>query len=425
MKPDKATVVSVLSACVGLEDLLTGRTVHGYIEKVGINLTLDLSNSLLGMYSKCRSMDSAECLFERMAIRNEVTWTFLMVGYVKCGEKEVALEIFNKMPCKDTVSWNALIASFSQCNYFNEALSLFQEMQRTEFSSNALTLVSILSVCARVGALELGKWVHSFIDRNNVEMDAHLGSSLIDMYAKCGCIELSLEVFNNMSHKDVLTWSTMIQGLAMHGHGKLALVLFRKMLDEGVQPDGITFIGVLSACSHGGLVEEGCHFFHLMTQIYGIPPEIEHYSCMVDLFGRRGLLSEAKDFIENISATSHGESIWGAFLGACTIHGNVELAEYATSHLLEMDPDNSGAYVLLSNIYAKASRWNKVGMVRNMMKDNGVQKVPGCSLIEVNGAVHEFFAGDVSHPQSKEIYITLRGMEKQSESSGHIVLVSM
>eukprot|EP00268_Persea_americana_P053993 TRINITY_DN6153_c0_g2_i2.p1 TRINITY_DN6153_c0_g2~~TRINITY_DN6153_c0_g2_i2.p1 ORF type:complete len:735 (-),score=123.38 TRINITY_DN6153_c0_g2_i2:171-2105(-) len=426
VKPDKATIVSLLSACAVLGDLLTGRTIHGYIEKVCFDPTLDLSNSLLGMYSKCRSMDSAECLFETMAVRNEVTWTLLMAGYVKCGEKEVALEIFNKMPCKDAISWNAVIAAFSQCNYFKEALGLFQEMQKTEFSSNALTLVSILSVCARVGSLELGKWAHSFIDRNNIEMDAHLGSSLIDMYAKCGCIELSLEVFNNvLLQKDVITWSTMIRGLAMHGHGKLALDLFRKMLDEGVTPDGITFIGVLSACSHGGLVEEGCHFFHLMTQIYGIPPEAEHYSCMVDLFGRRGLLSEAKDFIENISTTSNGESIWGAFLGACRIHGNVELAEYAASRLLEMDPNNSSAYVLLSNVYAKASKWDKVGVIRNMMTDNGVQKVPGCSSIEVNGAVHEFFARDVSHPQSKEIYMMLHGLEKQLESSSHIVFVKM
>ncbi|XXG68010.1 hypothetical protein AAC387_Pa06g1213 [Persea americana] len=181
VKPDKATIVSLLSACAVLGDLLTGRTIHGYIEKVCFDPTLDLSNSLLGMYSKCRSMDSAECLFETMAVRNEVTWTLLMAGYVKCGEKEVALEIFNKMPCKDAISWNALIAAFSQCNYFKEALGLFQEMQKTEFSSNALTLVSIVSVCARVGSLELGKWAHSFIDRNNIEMDAHLGSSLIDM----------------------------------------------------------------------------------------------------------------------------------------------------------------------------------------------------------------------------------------------------
>ncbi|XP_058106120.1 pentatricopeptide repeat-containing protein At3g22690-like [Magnolia sinica] len=420
VKPDKASIVSMLSACVQLGDLRMGRTLHAYVEKVRTNFPLELVNSLIEMYSKCGSMDPAEALFKRMEVKNEISWTLMVVGYVKCGEKEVALEIFNKMPHKDGVSWNALTSALAHCNYFSEALSLFHEMQRAEVSSNDLTLVSLLSACGRVGALELGKWIHAYVDRNNIVMDAHLASSLIDMYAKCGCIELSLEVFDDMPKKDVLTWTMMIQGLAMHGHGKHALNLFNQMMQEGVQPDGITFIGVLSACSHGGFVDEGRHYFNLMTQVYGISPKTEHYSCMVDLFGRCGLLSEVEDFMKNIPTNSNGEAIWGALLGACRIHGNVELAEYAMNHLLELDPSNSGAYVLLSNVYAKASQWADVVKVRNMMKGNGIQKMPGCSLIEVNGTVHEFFAGDISHPQSKEICLLLDEMEQQLESSNHL-----
>ncbi|XP_077240194.1 pentatricopeptide repeat-containing protein At3g22690-like [Tasmannia lanceolata] len=423
LKLDKATFVSVLSACGLLGDLLMGRMVHGYIEKLGLDMTLDLVNSLLSMYSKCGNMDTAEWLFNQMTTRNEISWTLMMLGYVKCGAKDVAQEIFNEMPCKDVVSWNALISVFTQCNYFNEALGLFQEMQMSMVNPNGLTLVSVLSACATIGALELGKWIHTYIERNNIEMDVHLCSSLIDMYAKCGCIDLSLEVFNNMPNRDVLTWSTMIGGLSMHGRGNLALKLFKEMLEIGLQPDGIMFIGVLSACSHAGLVDEGRHYFNLMTQTYGISPEIEHYGCMVDLFGRRGLLIEAKELIESIPKTSNGAAIWGAFLGACRIHGNVELAEYATNHLLEVDPSNSGAYVLLSNVYAEASQWDGVGKVRNVMRGKGVQKAPGCSSIEVNGVVHEFFAGDFSHAQCKEISMLLDGMKKQLEY-GHVVAIT-
>ncbi|KAG1368681.1 pentatricopeptide repeat-containing protein [Cocos nucifera] len=380
-------------------------------------MTLDLLHSILGLYSRCGKMDLAGLLFNKMDVKNEISWTLMMVGYVNIGEIKVALETFSRMPHKDLAAWNALISTLAQCNYFSEALDIFERMQRMKVSPNCFTLVSIVSACARVGALERGKWVHAYIGRNKIEMDAYLSSSLIDMYSKCGCINLSLEVFSRVPTKDLLCWSTMIGGLAMHGHSKHAIEFFRRMEDHGAQPDAVTFVGVLSACSHAGLVEEGQYYFDMMTKKYGITPTTDHYSCMVDLFGRRGLLKEAKEFIDKMNISSSGEAIWGALLGACKLHGDVELAEYATSHLVEVDPNNSGAHVLLSNVYASVYKWDDVGKVRNIMKKKGIEKVPGCSSVEVHGEIHEFFAGDASHPLSREIYMTLNGLEKLMEAT--------
>ncbi|XP_026459488.1 pentatricopeptide repeat-containing protein At2g13600-like [Papaver somniferum] len=433
--PDRATILSVLAACVGLEDIFTARTIHGFVCKGGIDWTVDLVNCFIRMYTKWQVWQHVLCdgfsndvvvvvktgffslLFKRMHMKNEITFTTMIVGYVQCGAKEVALEIFYKMPYKDIVSWNALLAVLNQCSYFNEALSIFLDMLRANVRPNKLTLVSMLSACANAGAFDLGQWIHAYIDRNNIETDNHLLSSLIDMYAKCGSIEIAVELFAKVQNKDLLIWSIMIRGLAMNGHGNLALDLFEEMLQFGVEPDGITFIGVLSACSHAGLVDKGRHYFDMMTRLYKISPEAEHYSCMVDNFGRRGLLLEAKDFIEDISRNCNEKAIWGALLGACRIHGNVELAKYAANHLLELDPNSSGGYVLLSNIYAESSNWNDVVEVRKLMKMKGVAKLPGCSCNELNGVVQEFFAGDISHPQCEQIYRILEELKRHMGST--------
>ncbi|ONK65011.1 uncharacterized protein A4U43_C07F32550 [Asparagus officinalis] len=272
VKTDKATLVSLLSACARSGDLFTGKVIHGYISKMGINMTVDLLHSILGLYSKCGDIDSAELLFNKMGFKNEISFTLMMEGYVTCGAKEIALDLFKQMPHKDVASWNALITALARHNHFNDALDIFEEMQKMKVKPNSLTLVSTLSACSRVGALELGKWIHAYIDRNNIKIDAQLSCSLIDMYAKCGDVELSHNVFNKMPHKDLVSWSTMIRGLAMHGHSKVALEYFQQMEEFGAKPDAVTFLGVLSACSHAGLIEEGKYYFNLMSKTYGISP---------------------------------------------------------------------------------------------------------------------------------------------------------
>ncbi|KAH0452083.1 hypothetical protein IEQ34_019382 [Dendrobium chrysotoxum] len=421
LKPDKSTFLSVLSACAKSEDLPAGKVIHAYISKVGIDIALDLIHSILGLYTKCGEMNMAELLFRKMKVLNEISWTLMMTGYVRCGQIEVAMKIFNKMPKKDIASWNALITILAQNNHSFEALNIFEDMMRMKVTPNSLTLVSSLSCCAKIGALDLGKWIHFYIKRNDFKIDAQLSASLIDMYAKCGCIELSLEVFYRTPRKDLIVWSTIIRGLAMHGQSKLAFIIFKQMEDSGLQPDAITFLGVLSACNHSGFLEEGYHYFDKMSKVYGISPTVEHCSCMVDLLGRLGLLQQAKDFINRMGITSRSEAIWGALLAACKLHGDIMLAEYAVNMLLELNPTNSGAYVLLSNIYAKNSKWNCMRTVRILMKGKGIKKIPGFSSIEVNGGVHEFFVGDYSHSQSADIYMVLDGLEKLSKKCEYFI----
>ncbi|KAL4200193.1 hypothetical protein AMTRI_Chr03g148510 [Amborella trichopoda] len=392
-KPDKVTFLNVLALCVRLEHLYMGRSIHGYMHKIGIEPRVNLINSLIEMYIKCGDMQCAKCLFERMSEKNEASWTSMMVGYVKCGCMDRAMKLFNEMPERDVVSWNAIIASHAQKGYPHEALDLFNKMLCSDVSPDGVTLVSALSACGKLGALEQGMWIHALILRNNIERDVHLGTSLVDMYAKCGCIELALGAFHNMPSKDLYAWSTMIQGLAMNGNGENALELLKMMENEGQLPDDVVFLSVLTACSHAGLVQEGRHCFDLMKH-YGLCPKAEHYTCMVDLLARNGLLDEAKEFIEKMSLT--GEAEWRAVLGACRAHGDVALAEYAAQRMIEIDPYNSGAYILLSNLYAEERRWDDVANVRKMMRDRGVQKIPGCSWTVVNGFLQLFMAGDNS-----------------------------
>ncbi|XP_039119293.1 LOW QUALITY PROTEIN: pentatricopeptide repeat-containing protein At2g29760, chloroplastic-like [Dioscorea cayenensis subsp. rotundata] len=409
VKPNALTLVRMVTACTKSGDLNRETCAPGILRIMGF----------------------------RMPIRNTVAWNAMMYGYVLNGYFDEAISLFIEMLILGAKTDEAtMITILSACSKIRKfaywpsryvktgqkevALEIFHNMPRKRFGvmeclDYCITLVSSLSACAGAGALELGKWLHAYIKRNDIEMGATLCSALIDMYAKCGCIELSLEVFESMQCKD-LVWSTIIGGLSMNAHSKLALEYFERMVECGGVPDSITFIGVLSACSHAGLIEEGKHYFLLMTEVYGIPPTSEHCGCMVDLFARQGLLSEAKDFIDGISISSNGTAIWGALLGACTIYGNLELAEYAARHLLAINPANSGAYVLLSNVYAKASRWSDVRKVRNMMKEQGIEKIPGCSSIEVNGVVHEFFVGDFSHSQGEEIYMMLNRLEKMLQN---------
>nr|ABK26521.1 unknown [Picea sitchensis] len=280
-------------------------------------------------------------------------------------------------------------------------------------------MAGILRACASVAALEQGKQVHADIIKIGFELDVSVSNGLVDMYGKCGRIEDAQEVFSKLLEPDVASWNAMISGLAQHGCGKEAVLLFEQMLQTGVKPNQITFVVVLSGCSHAGLVDEGRNYFDSMTRDHGISPKAEHYSCMVDLFGRAGCLDEALNFINQMPVEPNA-SVWGSLLGACRVHGNIELAERAVEQLIELTPENPGTYVLLSNIYAAAGRWDDAGKVRKMMKDRSVKKEPGCSWIEVQNKVHPFIVGDSSHPQIEEIYETLETLTLQMKAAGYI-----
>ncbi|KAF5482110.1 hypothetical protein F2P56_002702 [Juglans regia] len=408
VKPDEATVVSTLSACTALKILELGKEIHDYIGKE-LEVTIIISNALLDMYAKCGCLSVARQIFDEMPKKNVICWTSMVSGYINCGQLDEARELFERSPVRDIVLWTAMINGYVQFNCFDEAMTLFREMQIRKVKPDKFTVVSLLTGCAQVGALEQGKWIHGYIDENRIMVDAVVGTALIEMYAKCGCVEKSLEIFYELKEKDTASWTSIICGLAMNGKTSKALELFSEMKKAGAKPDDISFVGVLSACSHGGLVEEGRHFFISMTKVYKIEPKLEHYGCLIDLLGRAGKLDEAEELIEKTPKENNEIVIplYGSLLSACRVYGNVEMAERVAERLVKIESSDSSIHTLLANIYASADRWQDVTKVRRKMKDLGVKKVPGCSLIEINGIVHEFVVGDPSHPEVKDIYSML------------------
>lgn len=420
VRPNDVTMVGVLTACRKKMDLKFGKLVHSYIEKNGIKQSLILCNAILDMYTRCGSVNEAQKFFDKMAEKDIISWTTMLVGYGSLGDFEAARGLFDSSPSKDIAVWNALISAYEQNGNPKEAIAVFNELQLSKTAKpDEVTLVSTLSACSELGAIELGGWIHVYIKKEGMKMNCHLATALIDMYSKCGDLEKALDVFHSIKEKDVFVWSSMIAGLGMHGCGVYAIEMFEKMQEDGVKPSAVTFTNLLSACSHSGLVDEGRAFFEKMETVYNVVPTIEHYACMIDILGRAGLLDEAMEFIKKMPTGCGGASIWGALLGACRLHNNVELAEEAWENLHKIEPQNHGAYVLLSNVYANSGLWEKVSELRKRMKDDGLRKEPGCSSVEVDGNMHEFLVGDNTHPSSKEIYSKLEEIGGRLKCEGY------
>ncbi|KAK6272704.1 hypothetical protein POUND7_009787 [Theobroma cacao] len=387
LRPDKMTLVVVLSACSRLGDLSLGTQIHENIcnfHDIGSDVFVD--NALVDMYMKCGDVDSAR-------------------------------QLFNLMPVKNVVSWNSMISGLVQQGQFKEALDVFHDMQKIGLKPDNVTLVAVLNACGNLGKLEFGKWVHAYVDKNRIKADGFIGNALVDMYAKCGSVEQAFGVFHSMKCRDVFSYTAMIVGFAMNGEAERALEIFAEMPVVGVKPDDVTFVGVLSACSHAGLVEEGWKHFEDMSRVYNLQPQTEHYGCMVDLLGRAGLISEAEEFIANMPIEPDA-FVWGALLGACSIHGKVELGESVMEKLVDIEPVRDGAYILMSNIYSSANRWKDALKLRKAMKERKLKKTPGCSLIEVNGIVYKFRKGDKSHPRNEELRKLLEEMATHLQSHG-------
>ncbi|XP_058112760.1 pentatricopeptide repeat-containing protein At3g62890-like [Magnolia sinica] len=417
--PDTFTCSFVLKACSRIPSLSDGRIVHGFVEKLGFRTDLFLQNTIIHMYACCGVLDDARLLFEKMPQRDVVSWNILITQFTKQGEMGTAKELFDEMPERSVTSWTAMIAGYVQCGNPAESIRLFGEMEEAGARPNEVTVVAVLAACADLGALDLGKRVHEYSDQCGFQRNVRICNTLIDMYIKCGCLEITQKVFNKMEERTVVSWSAMIGGLAMHGKGKEALELFSKMSRIGIRPNSVTFIGLLHACSHMGLVEDGRQYFATMTKDYGIIPQIEHYGCMVDLLSRAGLLQEAHEFIKNMAIKPNGV-VWGALLGGCRVHKDIEMGEEVIEHLQELDPLNDGYYVVLSNIYAEAGRWEDAAKVRRLMRVRGVKKTPGWSSITIDGVVHEFVAGDSTHPQAEEIYEKWEELLEQLKLRGYV-----
>ncbi|XP_057493881.1 pentatricopeptide repeat-containing protein At3g62890-like [Actinidia eriantha] len=415
---DEIVVVSVLSACTHLSIIKTGKLIHGLALRIGIESYVNLQNALIHMYSTCGDIVAAQQLFSVSYHLDQISWNSMVSGYLKCGSVENARALFNSMPNKDIVSWSAMISGYAQLERFSETIELFQQMQLEEIRPDETTLVSLLSACTHLAALDQGKWIHAYIRKNGLNVNVILGTTLTDMYMKFGCVENALEVFYGMEEKGVSTWNALILGLAMNGLVERSLEMFSEMKKCGVVPNEITFMGVLGACRHMGLVEEGrCHF-NSMIQEHKIEPNVKHYGCMVDLIGRAGMLKDAEKLIDSMPMPPDAAT-WGALLGACKKHGDNEMGERVGRKLIEIQPDHDGFHVILSNIYASKGNWNDVLEIRGMMMKQSVVKTPGCSMIEANGVVHEFLAGDKIHPSMNEIEKMLDEIAKRLKTLGY------
>ncbi|XP_030495414.2 pentatricopeptide repeat-containing protein At2g20540 isoform X2 [Cannabis sativa] len=380
-----------------------------------------LWNTVVSGYIELGDMVTARKLFDEMPNRDVMSWNTMLNGYAKNGDVEACELLFEEIPGRNVFSWNILVGGYARKGRFFDVLKCFKRMliEVDNVCPNDATLVTVLSSCSRLGALDLGKWIDVYARSIGYKGNVFIGNALIDMYAKCGMIENSIEVFKAMEMKDLITWNSIICALAIHGRGDDALELFREMKNAGEKPDGITFIGILCACSHLGLVEDGLSYFESMTNEYCIRAEIEHYGCVVDLLARAGQLDRAIDFVKTMPIDADAV-IWSALLGACKIYKNIELAEIALERLIELEPRNPSNYVMLSNIYGDLGRWKDVSRLKVAIRDTGFKKLPGLSLIEVNDSVIEFYSFDERHPQRDEIYGALIGLTELLRSFGYV-----
>ncbi|XP_057837778.2 pentatricopeptide repeat-containing protein At1g11290, chloroplastic [Cryptomeria japonica] len=388
VKPNCTTFSSTLPACAKMGALEQGMDIHQSILEGGVSSDIIVGNALVDMYAKCGRTDKARELFDRM------------------GEKNV-------------ISWNTMIAGYAQNGFVEKALETLKQMQFTGLKPNSTTFASILPACAKLGAIKQGMDIHQSIMVRGFLSDIIVGNALVDMYAKCGSIDKARKLFDRMSQRDVVSWNAMIAGYAQNGFCKDALEIFELMKHSGTYPNIVTFACVLCACSHAGLVDEGCSYFNHMSNPYWITPTIDHYVCMVDILGRAGYLEETLKFIIKMPVKPV-VVVWMCFLGACRSHMNTGLGVFTATLLFNLDPKNAATYVLLSNIYAEMGRWSEVQMVRRFMKDRGIKKIPGCSWIEDHKMVHVFCVGDRSHPQTREIYAKLEKLASEMKAAGYI-----
>ncbi|KAG1354033.1 pentatricopeptide repeat-containing protein [Cocos nucifera] len=405
-RPNEFIYPHVLKACSGSSSLGLARSVHSRILKTGFDGYTVVQTSLLDAYSRFSDIDTARQLFDELPERNVVSWTALISGYARVGKTGNAIALFEEMPERDVPSWNAVIAGCTQNGLFSEAVSLFGRMVLEGARPNQTTVSCVLSACGHLGMLRLGKWVHGYIFKSHIGHSPFVSNALIDMYGKCGSLKEARWIFSMLTDKSLTAWNSMINCMALHGHSESAIATYKEMELEVIKPDEVTFVGLLNACTHGGLVDEGITYFKSMSQDYQIEHQIEHYGCVIDLLCRAGRFEDAMEILRGMRIEPD-EVVWGSLLNGCRIYGNTELAELAARKLLEIDPNNVDYGVMLANLYSERGKWGEVGNVRKLLKEWGGKKLPGCSWIEVDSKVHRFYSGDKLHPEAEEIYKVL------------------
>lgn len=391
--PNQFSFCSVLQACATLKALKLGEQAHCHLVKVGFNSDIFVANALIDVYAKC-------------------------------GRTEDSIKLFSNLQHKTDVTWNTLIVGFTHLGHGEEALRFFHQMLDARERGTQVTYSSVLCACASLAALDQGIQIHCLIVKTLFDDDTTVGNALIDMYAKCGVIRDARKVFDSMSQHDEISWNAMISGYSLHGLGQDALRTFEKMSGTETKPNSITFVGVLSACGNIGLVDQARSYFTLMTEKYGIKPNMEHYTCMVRLLGHAGHLDEAMKFINEIPFEP-SIMVWRALLSACIIHKDIELGKVSAQKVLEMEPHDESTHVLLSNLYAAAGRWENVANVRKSMRLKGVKKEPGLSWIEIQSEIHAFTVGDKTHPYMRVINAMLEWMHRKINKVGYVSNVNV
>ncbi|KAJ9140082.1 hypothetical protein P3X46_030769 [Hevea brasiliensis] len=415
---DHQLFCDLLEACKLSSDLKTAIETHARIIRFGYATHSSLSASLISIYVNCDRLNLAY-----QVINQVFSWTIDLVAlnlvienFMREGDYEIANKVFCKMPARDVVTWNSMIGGLVRNARFEDALRFFRAMLSSNVEPDKFTFASVITACARLGVLDHAQWVHDLMVKKRIELSFILNSALIDMYSKCGRIQIAKQVFISVQRSDVSIWNSMINGLAVHGLALDAITLFSRMEEENVLPDSITFLGILAACSHCGLVKEGRKYFDLMKSHYLIQPQLEHYGAMVDLLSRAGLLEEAYATIKAMPMEPD-VIIWRALLSACRTYQKPGLGEVAITNISRLE---SGDYVLLSNIYCSQKRWDSAQGVREMMKMNRVRKIRGKSWFEWAGVVHKFKAGDRSHPEVEAIYKILEGLIQRTKLEGFL-----
>ncbi|CAN6464961.1 unnamed protein product [Victoria cruziana] len=388
MRADNIGLSSVISACAGLQALEEGKEVHAQSVVHGYSSDLSIGNALVTLYARC-------------------------------GQIKEAYAAFQSVGDGDPITWNGLISGFAQSGHFDKAVQVFSRMHKAGIEASLYTFCSTISASANLADIKQGKQVHTLMIKGGYESDTEAGNVLVTLYAKCGSIEDAYIEFLLIPQKNEVSWNAIITGYAQHGHGREALRLFEWMKEEGVKPNHITFVGVLSACSHVGLVDEGLGFFRSMSHEHNIAPRSEHYACVVDILGRAGRFDDVERFIDEMPIRPDA-MVWRTLLSACSVHRNLELGQIAAEHLLELEPHDSATYVLLSNIYAALRKWDARDAIRQMMKDKKVKKEPGQSWIEVKNIVYAFFVGDRLHPLCDKIYEFLKDLTNRASEIGYV-----
>lgn len=493
LEPNLVDVINLLRASSELKSLKLGKLVHSFIVMSNLNADLTVNTALLTMYSKLGSLETARLLFDQMLYRDCVLWNIMISAYsrngnpeesikllkqmgrlriradlftalaaissiaeiksvefakqmhahifrngsdyqvsvhnslidmyCKCNHLEAAKKIFDLLTNKTLISWSSMIKGYVSHNQFSEALFLFNKMRSDGLKLDSVTVINILPACVNMGVLEEVKHLHGYCIRYGLNTTISVSTALIVSYAKCGCIDMARKLFHEEERegKDLITWNSMISAYSKHGDWSQTFELYSQMKRSNLKPDEVTFLGLLTACVNSGFVEKGREYFNEMIGTFNCQPKQEHYACMVDLLGRNGYINEAMNLIKSMPFKPDAK-VWGPLLSACKVKSETHVAEFAAEKLINMEPKNAGNYILLSNIYAAAGKWDGVAKMRTFLRDSRLKKVSGYSWLDVNGRVHEFRVADKSHPNSNEIYRALGTIEWEIKEGGDMSL---